>query len=411
MKKIAIIGAGISGLSSGLFLKDKYEVTIFEKDKTPGGLIKCKEVNGSLFHTCGGHVFNTKLKDISDWFWSIFSKEDFVYAERNSSIVFNDDIFIPYPIENHLCYLPENIQKDCIKDLIKISQVEKANYSNFGDFLKNKFGQTLFNVYFEPYNKKIWNTDLSKVPTTWLDGKLPTPNIEDIIYSNINHQKEESFVHSSFWYEKKRGSQFIADKLAKGQNILFGSNIDHIEYNINKWIINESVFDMVVFCGNIKDLPNILYGIDLSDFLTSINGLKFHGTTSVFCEIDNNPYSWVYLPSSKYRGHRIICTGNFSKENNACNITTGTVEFTDYISKEDIIINLSSMPLHPKYIDHVYNECTYPIQDKSTRELIASLKSKLKQKGFYLTGRFAEWEYYNMDAAINAAKNTCTLIP
>ena len=32
MKKIAIIGAGISGLSSAHFLKDHYDVTVFEKD-------------------------------------------------------------------------------------------------------------------------------------------------------------------------------------------------------------------------------------------------------------------------------------------------------------------------------------------------------------------------------------------
>lgn len=31
MQKIAIIGAGVSGLSAAHFLKDKYEVTVFEK--------------------------------------------------------------------------------------------------------------------------------------------------------------------------------------------------------------------------------------------------------------------------------------------------------------------------------------------------------------------------------------------
>lgn len=40
MKKIAIIGAGISGLSSAHFLKDHYDVTVFEKESTPGGLIR-----------------------------------------------------------------------------------------------------------------------------------------------------------------------------------------------------------------------------------------------------------------------------------------------------------------------------------------------------------------------------------
>ena len=32
-----------------------------------------------------------------------------------------------------------------------------------------------------------------------------------------------------------------------------------------------------------------------------------------------------------------------------------------------------------------------------------SIKKLIKPEGIYLLGRFAEWEYYNMDAAIGAA--------
>ena len=76
MQRIAIIGAGISGLSAAHFLKDRYELTVFEKEDSSGGLIKCRRVNGSLFHTCGGHVFNSKRQDVLDWFWSKFIREE-----------------------------------------------------------------------------------------------------------------------------------------------------------------------------------------------------------------------------------------------------------------------------------------------------------------------------------------------
>jgi UDP-galactopyranose mutase len=33
------------------------------------------------------------------------------------------------------------------------------------------------------------------------------------------------------------------------------------------------------------------------------------------------------------------------------------------------------------------------------------LKERLQQYNFHLLGRFAEWEYYNMDKAIEAARN------
>ena len=87
MGKVAIIGAGVSGLAMAHLLKDEAQVVIFEKDDTPGGLIKCRRINGSLFHTCGGHVFNSKRQDVLDWFWSMFKRdEEFSMADRNSVV-------------------------------------------------------------------------------------------------------------------------------------------------------------------------------------------------------------------------------------------------------------------------------------------------------------------------------------
>lgn len=35
--------------------------------------------------------------------------------------------------------------------------------------------------------------------------------------------------------------------------------------------------------------------------------------------------------------------------------------------------------------------------------MINTLKKNLQKENLYLLGRFAEWEYYNMDVAIGAA--------
>ena len=37
------------------------------------------------------------------------------------------------------------------------------------------------------------------------------------------------------------------------------------------------------------------------------------------------------------------------------------------------------------------------------REKIEAAKAKLKKDNIHLLGRFAEWEYYNMDKAIEAS--------
>lgn len=425
MEKIAIIGAGISGLSTAHFLKDKYEVTVFEKENRPGGLIRCRRVNGNLFHICGGHVFNSKRQDVLNWFWSKFiQNEEFSKTDRNfcvfmdkgdNSLVHDN---IPYPIENHMYLFNDEVQKKFYADLDEIDKVKGLNakftdYESFGDFLRWRFGKTLYDMYFEPYNKKVWRRDLTTVPMSWMEGKLPMPTTQEMRDNNANKVEEKAFVHSTFWYEKNNGSQYIADKLAEGLNVIYNSNINSIEKNGEKWTVCGKEFDKVVYCGNIKDMIKVVKGIDFTKYELEVEALEYHGTTAVFCEIDKNPYSWIYQPSRQHESHRIICTGNFAESNNSVlpeGRITATVEFTDAISKEDILENLKKIPLHPKYLDHKYNKYTYPIQDANTRNMIKELKEDVSKNNFFFTGRFADWEYYNMDVAIGAAMDLCSKI-
>ena len=403
--KYIVIGAGISGLSIAQLLSKNNQVVVFEKESRPGGMIKCDKIGGSLFHRTGGHVFNSKRQDVMDWFWSFFNKEEqFIKALRNSSVVMPDGKIIPYPIENHAFMLDKEIGVKIVEDLVEMSSLDRTEPKNFEEFLKGRFGKTLYKLYFKPYNWKVWRRDLSTVPLSWLEGKLPMPTVAEIIFNNIYHVKERQFVHSSFYYPKRGGSQFIADTFAKGLNIQYDTNVDNVKRIKDGWIVNGIKCDRIIFCGNIKDLPLLIRTeMDIQGYISSIEQLESHGTTSVFCEIEKNPFSWIYQPSMEHLSHRIICTGNFSGNNNAGDMMTGTIEFTDEISKEDILVNLKRMPFFPRYITHNYERYTYPIQDKDTRSMISELRRHMEFYGFYLCGRFAEWEYANMDICMGYA--------
>jgi len=406
MKKIAIIGAGISGLSVAQLLQEKFDVKVFEKASSPGGLIKCKRVDGNLYHMVGGHVFNSKRQDVLDLFWEFFEQEsEFVKATRNATIYLDKPV--GYPIENHLYELEPEQARCVISDLLEIKKRNSGEPENFEEFLKKRFGETLYSLYFKPYNEKVWKRDLSRVPLSWLAGKLPMPSVEEILFNNINKEKEANMVHSSFYYPRRNGSQFLVDRLSKGLEIECNADIISIVHleDEKKWKINnDQLFDYVIYAGNIKTLTDVVdRSLELGRFAEDIQGLEYHGTTTVLCEVEANPYSWVYLPDPSVAAHRIINTGNFSESNNRDGIKTATVEFTDYVEKEDIVKNLQKMPFSPKYIAHEFTEYTYPIQDENTRPLIAEIKEKVESKGMFMLGRFAEWEYYNMDAAMGAA--------
>ena len=150
--KIAVIGGGVSGLSVAQMLQKKnQEVVVFESEGRPGGMIKCDLVDGNLFHRTGGHVFNTKRKDVMEWFWTFFNREkEFVLAQRNSVVSMQNGKLIPYPIENHVYMLEPDEVRRVIQDLLEIEKCDDASAENFADFLRLQFGQTLYKMYFEP---------------------------------------------------------------------------------------------------------------------------------------------------------------------------------------------------------------------------------------------------------------------
>ena len=122
-KRIAVIGAGISGISFARMTQAHADVTVFEKASRIGGLIRCDWIDGRLFHRVGGHVFNTKDEAIRTWFWSHFDREnEFVSARRQAAIWLGGQQ-VGYPIENHLHQLAPALVERIVGDLLALSLI------------------------------------------------------------------------------------------------------------------------------------------------------------------------------------------------------------------------------------------------------------------------------------------------
>jgi protoporphyrinogen oxidase len=415
--EIAIIGAGISGLSSARLLVEKgHSVTLLEAAEKPGGLIKCDIVSGGLFHLVGGHIFNTRIGRVAEWFWSHFDREkEFIKADRNARILM-DGHMMGYPIENHLYELDPEVLKRIIHELMLLEgrgYRAPFSYRNFEEFLVGNFGETLYQIYFKPYNRKIWRKDISEISMDWLEGKLPMPDYREIILKNMLREGETEMVHSTFYYPRSGGSQFIADRLAMGLNIRFGIRVEAIEASGQGVRINGNAYDALIYTGDIRLLNKLLLVEDaeLSAGLESVRSLPSNGTSNLFCETDDTDVSWLYIPGAPSRAHRIIYTGNFSPENNPPGgRTTCTVEFSGKVSGAQMEKEIRDLPGNLKALDMHYEPSSYVIQTAGVREQIARIRSQLAKHRIYPVGRFAEWEYYNMDKAIESAMNSTTVM-
>lgn len=409
--KIAVVGSGISGLSIAHILKNSHQVTVFEKEDAVGGLIKCDRINDCVFHRVGGHVFNSKDPKVNDWFWSFFNREEeFVKATRNAKVYIQNKI-INYPIENNIYLFDKDTVKNIVGELLTLQgQPARSpfDYPNFEEFLQQSFGETLYQLYFKPYNQKIWKTDLKTVSMQWLEGKLPMPRLQEILESNILREGEVTMTHSSFYYPKEDGSQFIVNRLRKGLNIVSNTNVTDVEEKDGRLIIAGQEFDKLIYCGDIRKFPK--FGKELmrdnNVDVDYVERLRSNGTSNLFCETDDNDISWLYIPEDFTNAHRIIYTGNFSETNNrGSKRKTCVVEFSGKVEVEKMKEEIKKLPGNLTPLAHNFEANSYVVQDHQTRSEIKKAKAALKQKNMFLLGRFAEWEYYNMDKAMEAAFN------
>ncbi|MEJ7682716.1 MAG: hypothetical protein WKG06_33630 [Segetibacter sp.] len=232
-----------------------------------------------------------------------------------------------------------------------------------------------------------------------------------MILSNILRKEERGMVHSTFYYPKRDGSQFIINRLAESLKIVLSYDVSNISVEENKISINSFnnnslSGDVLVYCGDVRKLNSIIDidDNDLKEALSSVVDLPSNGTSNVLCETDSNDISWLYLPEKNFKAHRIIYTGNFSDTNNeGTNRKTCVVEFSGKHDEAAMVKELALLPGNLKPLAFNYEPNSYIIQRKDTRNKIQALKELLAGYNIFLLGRFAEWEYHNMDKCIEGA--------
>jgi len=246
-----------------------------------------------------------------------------------------------------------------------------------------------------------------EIPLQWLEGKLPMPNLKQILLSNIVRKEDNRMVHSTFFYARNEGSQFIINRLAEGLNIRLNFEVNKIEKVGNYFQINgNEQFDAVIYCGDVRKMHNVLQteNAQLHNAMLETADFKSNATSNLLCEVAETDLSWLYFPENQYKNHRIIFTGNFCPSNNGNEgVKTCVVEFSGKFSESEMCEEIKKLPYQLNPLAYNFHSNSYVIQNKDTRERVLQLRQLLEPQSFYLLGRFAEWEYYNMDKCMESA--------
>lgn len=399
--KIGILGAGISGLSIAKSLYKYHDVEILEKKTVFGGIARTKDVDGVSYHVTGGHCFNSKHQDVMDFvFNEILPKCEWHKVNRDAVIRFKNHE-ISYPIEFAIKEIHE-FDKDLALNITRdfLNAKDDKNYDNLENWFRKKFGNTLSDEYFIPYNKKIWNKNPSEMDPSWVEGKLPIPNKESFFNGLLGVSKDK-MPHSEFYYPISNNQNTFIDALASKLKINFNYKVQSIKKDAksNVWVINNDLkYDLVINTLPLNILPKLIENCP-DNIVEASNLLKYNKVSSMLWETLPTNRTWTYIPDSDNFFHRYIHIGNFFMPKKNFTIT----EVIGEKSKEEMIENGKKDSFLIKPLDYNISDHAYVVFDENYEKSLNTIKGYLGSSGLHTLGRFGEWEYYNMDICIKSA--------
>lgn len=396
--KICVVGAGVTGLAIGKLLSRDHEVILYEKESNIGGIARTKDVNGVTFHTVGGHCLNSKNKRVMDFiFEEVLPKENWHMVKRKAQIYFHNNL-IPYPIEfsiKEIAKFDEKLAFEITKDFLSS---DDGSSDNLADWFVEKFGRTLAEEYFIPYNRKIWQMEPSLMSHSWIDGKLPLPNKQDFFKALIGDNKD-TMPHSTFYYPNSNNQNTFIDALGDKLNVIKNFCITSIEKVDNKWLVNDELeYDLVVSTMPLNILPFVLKNVP-EVIKIEAKKLKYNKVSNVLWRTTPVESTWNYLPSRNTIFHRHIHIGKFFNPIQNVTITESMGEH----SYERLVEEGKKFDYLLEPLDYHVSDYAYVVYDQNHSTATSNIKEYLDDVGLYSIGRFGEWDYYNMDICIESA--------
>lgn len=465
--KTAIIGAGPTGLSAAYHLG--HDTVLLDRNSMVGGWCRSIKDNGFTFDHAG-HIMFSNDPYVLEMYELLLGSN--VHWQNREAWVYSKNVYTRYPFQGALYGLPPEVIKECIIGAIearfgslnkadaqcaqstaataataddccadggmalpspKLAALEKSDPANFEEFIYQVWGAGIAKHFAIPYNRKLWAVPLTEMETSWLGGRVPLPNLEEIIDGALQPAARPMGPNARFGYPLRGGFQALMSGFVPHIKGTIELNAEIIQVSPKQRIImladgRRYQYDSLISTMPLPELVKMAGDEAPQEIREAAKGLRHISVRCVNLGIAREKITdkhWIYYPEDTIF-HRIFVQGNASPECNApggfgltCEITYSPVwkplpmsgqELIDRCVQDCIKVGLlkeDDKILAANEVDMPY---AYVIYDHARAKNVEKVKTWFAQHDIVLAGRYSEWEYYNSDHAFIAGKKAAETV-
>lgn len=454
-----IIGAGPTGLSAAYHLGK--ESLLIEQNATVGGWCRSLESDGFTFDYAG-HIMFSNDRYVHELYGMLLG--DNVHWQDREAWIYSKGVYTRYPFQGALYGLPPKVIKECIMGAIESRfgkpmknargcEADRSNDccadgvlelntplaelgadsaqpgsepENFEQFIYRTWGSGIAKHFAIPYNQKLWAVPLSEMETSWLGGRVPLPDLEEMIEGALVPKPRPMGPNARFGYPLRGGFQALMDGFLPRLQGELRLNTSVIGVSAKDRKVHLSTGETVRYRNLISTMPlpqliRMLGPEAPTDVRRAAEGLRYTSVCCVHIGVGRPNITekhWIYYPEDTVF-HRIFVQGNASPHCNppggfgfTCEITYGPRKPLPCDGKDLIKLCIRDArrvgfireddPIWTSALVHL--PCAYVVYDHQRAVRVDRIRQWLSTVDIALAGRYSEWEYYNSDHAFIAGK-------
>ncbi len=424
MERIAILGAGLTGLSAAYHLQNEYE--IFEKERNVGGLCRTMGRNGFLFDYTG-HLLHLRHDYTKTLIQKLLPNRYNRHSRR--SYIYSQGRYVKYPFQANIHGLPPEIIKECIIGFVESvysnSHGRQEEPLSFKDWVLHTFGSGIAKYFLFPYNQKLWKTPLEDISADWVSWSIPKPTLDEFLNGALGIQNPVFGYNPAFLYPKSGGVSQLPEA--------FGAylNADCLHYYKRAVNIDTEHQTLCFKDGSTYRYKKLISTIPLKhlvsmlsdapeDVIQAAKQLRYLSVYDVNIGVNRPNISdkhWIYFPEPEFIFYRVGFPTNFSSNVAPAGHSSMYVEVSllpqEQIAEQQLLdsiyaglrqCNLLRDSDEIVVCDVVRIDCGYVIHDLNRVQALKTIFSYLESHSIYSSGRYGSWEYSSMEEAILAGK-------